>query len=139
MKINLNELTDMFDNISSYEYIVYDKKENEYIFVDEMFMGLSEYKELMEKFEFDEENRYFFLPNKYIFHDSEIAEEYIYSVRDGKVQNELEYSFCGKERYRKFKETLRRYKLLDDYYSFRENYLKNMAIEWCKKYNFEYE
>ena len=36
-------------------------------------------------------------------------------------------------------ETLRKNKMEDDYYKFREEYLKNMAIDWCKKNNIEYE
>ena len=34
MKLKLDELVDMFDEIQNYEYIVYDKKENDFIFID---------------------------------------------------------------------------------------------------------
>ena len=34
MKLKLDELVDMFDEIHNYEYIVYDKKENNFIFID---------------------------------------------------------------------------------------------------------
>ena len=32
MKLKLDELVDMFDEIQNYEYIVYDKKENDFTF-----------------------------------------------------------------------------------------------------------
>ena len=33
MKLKLDELVDMFDEIQNYEYIVYDKKEYDFIFI----------------------------------------------------------------------------------------------------------
>ena len=33
MKLKLEELVDMFDEIQNYEYIIYDKKENNFIFI----------------------------------------------------------------------------------------------------------
>lgn len=32
MKLKLDELVNIFDEIQNYEYIVYDKKENDFIF-----------------------------------------------------------------------------------------------------------
>ena len=34
MKLKWDELVDMFDEIQNYDYIVYDKKENNFIFID---------------------------------------------------------------------------------------------------------
>lgn len=34
MKLKLDELVNIFDEIQNYEYIVYDKKENDFIFID---------------------------------------------------------------------------------------------------------
>lgn len=139
MKLKLDELVSMFEAINDYEYIVYDKKENDFIFIDLNIMFMEEYKKLINKIEIDEEERYFYLPSSYIFHDSEIIEEYIDGIENRKIQEELEDVFYGKGKYRRFKETLRKYRMEDDYYSFREEYFKNMAIEWCKKFNIEYE
>ena len=77
MKLKLDELVDMFDEIQNYEYIVYDKKENDFIFIDLNMMSMQEYEELTDKIEEDEEERYYYLPNSYVFHDSELIEEYI--------------------------------------------------------------
>lgn len=33
MQLKLEELVDMFDEIQNYEYIIYDKKENNFIFI----------------------------------------------------------------------------------------------------------
>ena len=39
MKLKLDELVDMFDEIQNYEYIVYDKKKNNFIFIF-LYLGL---------------------------------------------------------------------------------------------------
>ena len=139
MKLKLDELVNIFDEIQNYEYIVYDKKENDFIFIDLNMISMQEYEELTDKIEEDEEERYYYLPNSYVFHDSEMIEEYIDEIKNENIQEELEEAFYGKGKYRRFKETLRKFRIENDYYNFREEYLKNMAIEWCQKNNIEYE
>mgnify|MGYP001852882460 CR=1 FL=1 len=38
MQLKLEELVDMFDEIQNYEYIIYDKKENNFIFVENVLV-----------------------------------------------------------------------------------------------------
>ena len=106
---------------------------------DQIEAKSDEYEELTDKIEEDEEERYYYLPNSYVFHDSELIEEYIDEIKNENIQEELEEAFYGKGKYRRFKETLRKFRIENDYYNFREEYLKNMAIEWCQKNNIEYE
>ena len=103
------------------------------------FQPMSYYETLADKIEEDEEERYYYLPSSYVFHDSELIEEYIDEIKNENIQEELEDAFYGKGKYRRFKETLRKFRIENDYYNFREEYLKNMAIEWCQKNNIEYE
>ena len=139
MKVKLQELVDMFDSISDFEHIVYDKQENDFIFIDSNIMSMAEYEEIIDKIDRDEEDRYYYLPSTYEFHDSEVIEEYIGNIKNEYIQEELEESFYGRGKYRRFRDTLRKYRIEDDYYNFREKYLKDMAIEWCKKNSIEYE
>ena len=139
MKVKLQELVDMFDSISDFEHIVYDKQENDFIFIDSNIMSMAEYEEIIDKIDRDEEGRYYYLPSTYEFHDSEVIEEYIGNIKNEYIQEELEESFYGRGKYRRFKDSLRKYRIEDDYYNFREKYLKDIAIEWCKENNIEYE
>ena len=100
---------------------------------------MQEYEELTDKIEEYEEERYYYLPSSYVFHDSELIEKYIDEIKNENIQEELKDAFYGKGKYRRFKETLRKFRIENDYYNFREEYLKNMAIEWCQKNNIEYE
>ena len=40
-------------------------------------MSMQEYEGLTDKIEEEEEERYYYLPSSYVFHDSELIEEYI--------------------------------------------------------------
>lgn len=42
MQLKLEELVDMFDEIQNYEYIIYDKKENNFIFIVLNMMSMQE-------------------------------------------------------------------------------------------------
>ncbi len=139
MKLKLDELIDRFDEIPNYEYIVYDKEHNNFIFIDINIMSMQEYEELIDKIEEDKKERYYYLPSSYVFHDWELIEEYIDEIKNKNIQEELDDAFYGKGKYRRFKETLRKFKIENDYYNFREKYLKNMAIEWCEENRIEYE
>ena len=138
MKLKLDELVDMFDEIQTYEYIVYDKKDNNFIFIDLNIMPVQEYEDLIDEIEEVNEGRYYYLPSSYIFHDSELIEDYIAGIKNENIQEELEEAFYGKGKFRRFKDILNKYKIENDYYTFREEYLRNMAKEWCKKNAIEY-
>ena len=115
------------------------KKENSFIFIDLNMVTTSEYEKVIDEIKQYEGERYYFLPNKYFFHDSDIIEEYIDEKDKEMIQEELEKLFYGKGKYRRFKDTLKRHRLENDYYNYREKYLRNMAIEWCEKNKIEYE
>lgn len=139
MELKLDKLVDIFNEIQNYEYIVYDKKENNFIFIELNMMSIQEYEELSGKIEEHEEERYYYLPSSYAFHDSELIEKYINEIKNENIQEELEDVFYGKGKYKRFKEALREFRMENDYYNFRKEYLKNMAIEWCQINNIEYE
>lgn len=86
-----------------YNYVTYK------IFIDLNMMSMQEYKELTDKIDECEEERYYYLPSSYVFHDSELIEEYIDEIKNENIQEELEDAFYGKGKYRRFKETLRKY------------------------------
>lgn len=139
MKIKISELIDMFDEIGHFEYIVYDKKENNFIFIDLNMMSTQKYEETLQNIEEYEEKRYYFLPSQYEFYDSEIIEEYIARIENENIQEELENAFYGKGKYSRFRNIIRKFKLEDGYECFREKYLENMAIEWCEENKIKYE
>ena len=45
----------------------------------------------------DEEERYYYLPSSYVFHDSELVEEYIDEIKNENIQEELEDAYVSYE------------------------------------------
>ena len=79
------------------------------------------------------------LPSKFDIHEYHIMEEYCYSIEDEDVSSELSHSLKGSGAFRRFKDTIHRLNVENDWYAYRENALKNIAIEWCKENKVEYK
>lgn len=86
----------------------------------------------------DVEN-YIALPNNFEIKDSDIMEEFIETVSNNNKRIQLENCMWQKGMYRKFKDKLIEIGLEDEYYKFYDEKLKEIAIEWCKENNLEYE
>lgn len=82
---------------------------------------------------------YIALPNNFEIKDSDIMEEFIETVSNNSKRVQLENCMWQKGMYRKFKDKLIQIGLENDYYKFYHEKLKEIAIEWCKENNLEYE
>lgn len=88
---------------------------------------------------YNDVDNYIALPNNFEIKDSDIMEEFIETVSNNNKRIQLENCMWQKEMYRKFKDKLIEIGLENEYYKFYDEKLKEMAIEWCKKNNLEYE
>ena len=59
-------------------------------------------------------------------------EDFCGSVKNDRVGNVLYSAINGRGAFRRFKDTISRFGMEDDWYTFREEALKNIAIEWCE-------
>ncbi len=84
-------------------------------------------------------DNYIELPSKYEVHEYAIMEEFCYSVADSKVSDALQIAIQGKGAFRRFKDACHRFGIIDQWYSFKTEALKKIAIAWCKENNLEYE
>lgn len=66
-------------------------------------------------------------------------EEFIETVSNNSKRIQLENCMWQKGMYRKFKDKLIEIGLENEYYKFYDQKLKEIAIEWCKENNLEYE
>ena len=78
------------------------------------------------------------LPTKYDINEYSMMEEFIETIDDERVYNQLYIVLNGKGAFRRFKDTCINFELIDDWYKFREKKYKELAIEWCKDNNIEY-
>lgn len=75
---------------------------------------------------------YLGLPTKYEVNEYEIMEEYCLSVSDQVIRNKLLGAIKGKGAFRRFKEKIIDFGIEENWYSFRDNRFKEIAINWCK-------
>jgi len=84
-------------------------------------------------------DNYIALPDKYNIHEWDIMRRFCQTIEDDGIKNEMLDSIHGSGAFRYFKDNLMRNNISDDWYKFRYNSLKEIAEEWCRENNVEYE
>jgi hypothetical protein len=134
---------DDFDMVRSMQEI-FDEDEAE---KDEKFEsddGSSGYSDLETEFFQDVKNvmllddDYLKLPSKFDIHEYEIMERFCLSVSDEKISNVLLSKIRGSGAFRRFKDTIYRYGIEEDWFRFRDQAYKEIAISWLESHGFEY-
>ncbi|MCR5653677.1 MAG: UPF0158 family protein, partial [Ruminococcus sp.] len=97
-----------------------------------------EYAELTEQIEGAYNKRYFELPDKYDIHEYRIMERFIYSLPSGSVQDDLERAIRGNSAFRRFKASIRYYRIEQDWYDYLAEAYRKIAVEWCESNGFKY-
>ena len=75
---------------------------------------------------------YVLLPSKFDIHEYAIMERFCGSLEDPKLGDELSRQIRGKGAFRRFKETLYRFGIEDDWYRYRDQALEEIAIDWLE-------
>lgn len=79
------------------------------------------------------------LPTKYDIHEYQIMEGFCLSVRSKKISEALCASIKGKGPFRRFKDHVRRLGIADEWFKYREEAIKQIAIDWCKSHRIDFE
>jgi hypothetical protein len=87
----------------------------------------------------DNEENFLNLPTKHDIHEYQIMEKFCLSVKDREVSEELYGAIKGKRAFGRFKEILQRFRMADEWYKYREEAIKRIAIDWCKSNHIEFE
>ena len=134
MKVKLNEVIDALD-FTNDEIEYYYNPDTEEIFMSNIgdFEDLNE-DELDELFE-----KSIMLPTRYDINEYEMMENFAETISDTKLQNQLYISLNGSGAFRRFKDTCINFDIIDDWYKFRDERYKEIAIDWCKQNNIEFE
>lgn len=75
---------------------------------------------------------YIELPTKYEINEYEMMEDFCLTVSDQRKQNTLLRAIRGKGAFRRFKDKIIEFEMEDQWYSYRGECLKEIAIEWCQ-------
>ena len=134
MRAKLSEVIDALE-FTNDEIEYYYNLDNGEIFMSNIgeFENLNE-DELDELFE-----KSIMLPTRYDINEYEMMEDFTETIEDTRLQNQLYISLNGSGAFRRFKDTCINYDIIDDWYKFRDEKYKEVAINWCKDNNIEFE
>jgi hypothetical protein len=86
-----------------------------------------------------EEDHFIPLPSKFDVHEYEIMERFCLSLDNEWLSRRMYDSIKGSGAFRRFKENIDRYDIEQLWYGYRDNALKQIAIEWCQENGLKYE
>ena len=134
MKVKLSEVIDALD-FTNDEIEYYYNPDNSEIFMSNIgdFEDLTE-DELDELFE-----KSIMLPTRYDINEYEMMEDFTETIEDIRLKNQLYISLNGSGAFRRFKDTCINFDIINDWYKFRDERYKELAINWCKENNIEFE
>jgi hypothetical protein len=78
------------------------------------------------------------LPTKFDINEYEIMENFCFTIKDQKMRSLLLNAIRGKGAFRRFKDNIQRFGIADKWYEYRDEKLKEFAIEWCEESGIEY-
>jgi hypothetical protein len=74
------------------------------------------------------------LPSKYDVHEWDIMRRFPDSVQNRRIADELQDAIHGAGAFRMFKSVLRRHKMEQQWHSFRQEVLEEIARDWCEQH-----
>lgn len=134
MKVKLNEIIDaLYSTDDEIEY--YYSPTNNEIFSS----NIGDYEDISEDEVEELLDESIMLPTRYDINEYKMMEEFADNIEDIKLQNGLYISLNGRGAFRRFKDTCINYDIINDWYKFRDEKYKEIAINWCKNNNIKFE
>lgn len=134
MKVKLDDVIEMLefvnDGMDSSAY--YNDKTNEFIYI-------GDYSDMSEDEKEEIYDNCIGLPTKYYIDEYSMMEEFIETIEDARIYNQLQIAINGRGAFRRFKDTCINFDIIEDWYKFRDEKYKEIAIEWCNKNNIKFE
>ncbi len=82
---------------------------------------------------------YLMLPTSYDIHEYSIMEDYCYEAAPDHLQDKLLDAISGHGAFRRFKNLIYRHGIEKEWYAFRQQAYKAIAIDWLEEHGFPYK
>ncbi|MFZ2148196.1 MAG: UPF0158 family protein [Sedimentisphaerales bacterium] len=152
IRIKLNDIIEGLEFESDERNSFLDKKTGEVVSISDEEMQAAEDDEPIEDFPdwqqdfvriakeiVDETGNYIALPTKFDIDEYSIMEKFCLSLNDSEMSEELYSAIKGSGAFRRFKDAVQDYGIADDWYKYRNDALKEIAIEWCQENGIEFD
>ena len=132
MKIKLSEVIDALD-FTNDEIMYYYNPDNGEIFMSNIgdYENLNE-DELDELFE-----KSIMLPTRYDINEYGMMEDFVETIEDDRLQNQLYISLNGRGAFRRFKDKLYDLNLQKQWYQYRDEAYEKIARQWCERHKID--
>jgi len=81
---------------------------------------------------------YIELPTKFDIHEYSIMEEFCLSLNDEELSDKMYHSIKGKGAFLRFKDNIYEYGIEEDWFKYRREAFRRIAIDWCEDNNIPY-
>ncbi|MCL2489508.1 MAG: GNAT family N-acetyltransferase [Propionibacteriaceae bacterium] len=132
MKLDLSMVANEFDMISSDTHVFYNSETGEFDFYNE-YMEMEDGDP--EKFDDDV---WIAAPSQWDINEYRMMEHFVGTITDPRKNEMLSVAIEGRGAFRRFKDTLYRVDLVDEWYSFRQDAFIDVAREWCEENGLDY-
>ena len=154
VRVKLDDIMDCLECQSNESSAFLDKKTGKVVLINDYEMRAAEDDEPIEDFpEWQQElvriakekeivaetGDYIQLPTQFDIHEYSIMEDFCLSLQDAKMRDNLYSLIKGSGAFRRFKDTVHEYGIADDWYKYRDNALREIAIEWCQENGIEFD
>lgn len=79
------------------------------------------------------------LPGQYEINEYKIINNFIETIKDSQIKNQLLIVIQGPGAFRRFKDSCINYGIINDWYKFKNNAYYELAKEWCLWNNIDFE
>ena len=135
MKVKLSDIIDAIEMTDLYSEYFLDKETGKVEWVSDMAMTQEEQEEVYDRLD---EHGFYRLPTSFDIHDYDIMEEFVYTL-SGSARDKLASAIQGKGTFRRFKDTVIRLGIDQEWYDFQSAEYKRKAARWCEDNGIEYE
>lgn len=135
MKVKLSDIIDAIEMTDQYSEYFLDKETGKVEWVSDMAMIQEEQEEVYDRLD---EHGFYRLPTSFDIHDYDIMEEFVYTL-SGSARDKLASAIQGKGAFRRFKDTVIRLGIDQEWYDFQSAEYKRKATRWCEDNGIEYE
>lgn len=81
---------------------------------------------------------YIIFPSQFDIHEYEIMERFCLSFDDEELREIMYSSIKGSGAFRRFKDNIYKYGISDDWFKYKEEAFREIAVEWCEDNGIEY-
>ena len=138
MKIHLEQVIDAIETADDAFTYFYDTQTGETVYLQDEIITGERNEELEELIENSPRGRFLRFPTKYDIHEYRIMESFVESLPPGAARQELANAIRGRGAFRRFKNGIYYHRIEQQWFDYREQAYREIAIRWCRDVGIEY-